>query len=96
MITITLNDNELIDLLVQRLSYWTNNAEVLNLYENYLRYLIDNDAIYISDGVMSYIDNLYVNDTVVCTQNELLNYDITNDDDRILYKDNDLYLITSY
>lgn len=93
MITITLDDNELINLLMQRLSYWTNDTEVLILYNNYFNYLIDNGAMYVFDGIISYIDNLYVNETAVSTQDELLNYGITNDDDRILYKDNDLYLI---
>ena len=101
MINMKIDETTLLDLLMSRLEYWTTDADVLELYRNYLKELIDCGCF---EGEELYVDlivdNLYVNDTAVTDKEGLSQqYDIeVGDCDRILAsdEDNNLYLVSTY
>ena len=101
MINVKIDETTLLNLLMDRLEYWTTNANVLALYESYLKELIDCGCFEGAElDVNLIVDNLYVNDTAVTDREGLSQqYDIdVNDYDRILAsdEDNDLYLVSTY
>ena len=101
MINVKIHETTLLNLFMDRLEYWTTDANVLELYEIYLKDLIDcgcfeGEAI----DVDLIVDNLYVNDTTVADKEGLSQqYNIDVDDyDKILAsdEDNNLYLVSTY
>ena len=101
MINVQINETTLLNLFMNRLEYWTTNANVLELYESYLKELIDCGCFENAElDVDLIIDNLYVNDTAVTDREGLSQqYGIEADDyDKILAsdEDNDLYLVSTY
>ena len=100
MVKVRISEDDLLDLLMQRMKYWTDDTRVLSLYENYLSNLI-NEGIFedISLDIMLLVDNLYINDTQIMDEEDLKNNDIDVDDpEKVLAKDidNDLYLVSAY
>ena len=100
MINVKINETTLLNLLMDRVEYWTSDADVLALYEDYLKDLIDGGCF---DGaeldVNMFVDNLYINDTTIMNKKELLeNYIDVYDCDKVLAKDEDkdLYLVSNY
>ena len=101
MINVKIDETTLLNLFMDRLEYWTTNANVLALYESYLKELIDCGCF---EGEELYVDlivdNLYINDTAVTDKEGLTQqYGIDADDyDKILAsdEDNDLYLVSTY
>ena len=101
MINVKIHETTLLNLFMDRLEYWATNANVLGLYENYLKDLIDCGCFEGAElDVNLIIDNLYVNDTAVTDREGLINeYGIEADDyDKILAsdEDNNLYLVSTY
>ena len=101
MINVKIDETTLLNLFMNRLEYWTTNANVLALYESYLKELIDCGCFEGAElDVNLIVDNLYVNDTAVTDREGLSQqYNIDVDDyDKILAsdEDNDLYLISTY
>ena len=100
MINVQINETTLLNLFMNRLEYWTTDTDVLELYENYLEETIDSGCF---DGaeldVDMFIDNLYINNTSIMDEKELLeNYIDIYDSEKVLAKneDKDLYLVSSY
>ena len=100
MINVKINELTLLNLFMNRLEYWTSDDDVLKLYENYLKSLIDSGCFENSElDINSIIDNLYINDTTIMDKEMLDDNDIeVNDSDKVLAKneDKDLYLVSSY
>lgn len=100
MINIQIDEEDLLDLLMQRMEYWTEDANILNLYEQYLKDLIDGGCFEGANlDISVLIDNLYVNDTQIMDKEDLKNDDIDVDDsEKVLARDidNDLYLVSAY
>lgn len=104
MVKIIINDEVLCDMLVDRVRYWTNDADVLTLYEKYYGDLIscgcfDNAEL----DIYGTVDNDYINYTEVVDSSELESqYNIKADEadysDKILVSmpEKDLYLIRTY
>ena len=101
MINVKIHETTLLNLFMDRLEYWTTDADVLELYKSYLKELIDcgrfeGEELYVD----IIIDNLYINDTAVTNREGLSQeYGIDVDDyDKILAsdEDNDLYLVSTY
>lgn len=101
MINVKIDETTLLNLFMSRLEYWTTDADVLGLYESYLKELIDCGCF---EGEELYVDlivdNLYVNDTAVTDReglNKQYNIDVA-DYDKILASDegHDLYLVSTY
>lgn len=100
MINVKIHEVTLLNLLMDRLEYWTSDNDVLTLYESYLKELIDGGCF---DGaeldVDVIVDNLYINDTTIMDGEMLDDNDIEVDDnEKVLAKneDKDLYLVSSY
>ena len=100
MINVQLDETTLLNLFMDRVEYWTSDADVLELYEGYLEELIDSGCF---DGaeldVDMFVDNLYINDTSIMDEKELLeNYIDIYDSEKVLAKneDKDLYLVSNY
>ena len=101
MINVKIDETTLLNLFMNRLEYWTTDANVLELYEIYLKDLIDCGCFEGEEiDVDLIVDNLYVNDTAVTDREGLSQqYGIEeNDYDKILAsdEDNDLYLVSTY
>lgn len=100
MINIQIDEEDLLDLLMQRVRDWTENANILNLYKQYLKDLIDGGCFEGANlDISLLIDNLYVNDTQIMDKEDLKNNDIDIDDsEKVLAQDidNDLYLVSAY
>lgn len=71
MITVTLENDEALDMLMDRLEVWTQDKEVQNLYEKMYESYIDGGVF---DGgsfnVMEIVDNDWVNYCSVVTKEE--------------------------
>ena len=100
MINVQIDEEQLLDLLMHRMEYWTKDANTLNLYEQYLRDLIDGGCFeYANLDISLLIDNLYINNTLIMDKEDLKNNDIdVNDSGKVLARDidNDLYLVSAY
>ena len=101
MINVKIDETTLLNLFMNRLEYWTTDADVLELYEKYLEDLIFNGCFEDAElDVDLIVDNLYVNDTAVTNREGLSQqYGIeVGDCDRILSsdEDKDLYLVSTY
>ena len=101
MINVKIHETTLLNLFMNRLGYWTTDADVLELYKSYLKKLIDCGCFEDDElDVDLIVDNLYVNDTAVTDREGLTQeYGIDVDDyDKILAsdEDNDLYLVSTY
>ena len=61
MVNVQMDEDELLRLLVDRVSFWTDNEIVQDLYrEMYANYL-DNECIDFSYGISYVVDNDYIN-----------------------------------
>ena len=100
MINVQIDEEDLLDLLMQRVEYWTTDTYELSLYKQYLKDLIDGGCFEGANlDISLLVDNLYVNDTQIMNKEDLKNDDIDiNDPEKVLAKDidNDLYLVTTY
>lgn len=100
MINVKINETTLLNLFIDRLEFWTSDSDVLELYENYLKDLIDCRCFEDAElDINMFIDNLYINDTSIMDKKELLknNTDV-DDEDKVLAKneEKDLYLVSNY
>ena len=100
MINVKIDEATLLNLFMNRLKYWTSDDDILELYEDYLKELIDSGCF---DGaeldVDVIVDNLYINDTTIMDKKELLeNYIDVYDCEKVLAKneDKDLYFVSNY
>lgn len=100
MINVKIDEVTLLNLFMNRLEYWTSDDDVLELYESYLKDLIDCGCFDDSElDVDVIIDNIYINDTTIMDKEMLDDNDIEVDDsDKVLAKNEvqDLYLVSSY
>lgn len=100
MINVKINETTLLNLFMDRVEYWTSDADVLELYEDYLKELIDSGCFDGSElDVNMFVDNLYINNTTIMNKETLDDNGIEVDySDKVLAKDEDkdLYLVSSY
>ena len=71
MITIKIDEETLIDMLVKRVKAWTDDDDILELFEKYYDSMVYGGCY---DGcevdIMSIVDNDYVNNTSIVTREE--------------------------
>lgn len=87
-----IDDDVAVDMLLDRLKYWTDDWDVIHLFEIYYENMVKGGCY--EDGefdVMSIVDNDYINWTSVLADNELEEYDI--DEGQIVVKYNGLNLV---
>lgn len=71
MITVKIDEADLLDMLVDRVGYWTDDRDVLKLYEQYYENMVYNG--YFEDAeldINSIVDNDYVNWLTVVDREE--------------------------
>lgn len=97
MINVWIDEVDLLNLLMERLEFWTQDKYTLNLYEKHLKDLINGGTFegIDLDSINTIIDNLYINDTTMMSKEELEESKGLGNDYTILAKDidNDLYLV---
>ena len=71
MITVRMDEQDAIDLLVERVKYWTDDDEIIDLYEEYYTNMVEGGCFDGADlDVMSIVDNDYLNNTSIVTREE--------------------------
>ena len=71
MITVRMDEYDAIDLLVNRVKYWTDNEDTIDLFEQYYTSMVEGGCFDGADfDVMSIVDNDYVNNTSIVTREE--------------------------
>ena len=100
MITVTINEDTLLEMLLDRLEYWTSDEDVIALYRNYYEKLIDCGGF---EGckldIMSVVDNDYINNLIVLNKEDFEDYGVESfEDDKIeaFDKEQNLYLVRTY
>ena len=68
---VNIDNYEAIDMLVERVKYWTDDDDTIELFEQYYTNMVEGGCF---DGgnfdVMSIVDNDYVNNTTIVTREE--------------------------
>ena len=100
MVTVTVNKNTLLEMLLDRLEYWTSDEDVIALYRNYYEKLIDCGCFEGCElDIMSVVDNDYLNNLIVLNKEDFEDYGVEGfEDDKIeaFNKEQNLYLVRTY
>ena len=100
MVTIKIDEDTLLEMLLNRVKYWESNKDVVDLYSEYYKNLIDFE--YFEDAELDInciVDNDCINYLTTISKEDFKEYCIENEtDERIeaFNKDKDLYLIRTY
>ena len=71
MISIQMDSDDMVQALVDRVGAWTDDSEVIRLFEQYYENAVDNGCFDGSEfDVMAIVDNDYVNNTSIITREE--------------------------
>ena len=96
MVSIMIDELDLLDMLIDRVCFWTDDEDIIELYKIYYGDLIDNGVFHgaeLGDGnIMAIVDNDYVNWTSVYSADELDDEELVTDD-RLLAEYNGFYLV---
>lgn len=100
MITITIDEDTLLKMLLDRLEFWTSNESVIDLYKDYYEGLVYGGCFEgCTIDVMSIVDNDYCNNLATINKEDFEQWSIESEmDDKIVAfnKEKDLYLIETY
>ena len=100
MVIVTIDEDTLLEMLLDRLEYWTSDEDVIALYRNYYKKLIDCGCF---EGckldIMNVVDNDYINNLITISKEDFEQWSIESEiDDKIVAfnEEKDLYLIQTY
>ena len=100
MVTVTIDEDTLLEMLLDRLEFWTSDEAVINLYRDYYEGLVYSGCF---EGcnldIMSIVDNDYINNLTTISKEDFEQWGIESEvDDKIVAsnEDEDLYLIRTY
>ena len=100
MITIKIDEDTLLEMLLDRVEYWTSDEDVVDLYSEYYRDLIYSGCFEDTELDINYIvDNDYINYLTTINKEDFKNYNIEDKTDEKIVafnEDKDLYLIRTY
>ena len=100
MITIKIDEDKLLEILVDRVKYWTSDENVIALYRNYYEKLIDYGCFEGRElDIMSVVDNDYTNNLIVLNKEDFEDWGVESlEDDKIeaFNKEQNLYLVRTY
>lgn len=100
MINVQIDENTALNLLMDRVEFWKDDEDIINLYEKYYQQCIDYGCFDESNfDIYQIVDNDVINNTTVIGRDEWKNFNIEDEnDEKILMSDeeNDLYLIQTY
>ena len=100
MVTVTVDEDALLEMLLDRLEYWTSDESVKKLYKDYYEGLVYSgcfEGCKLDIGII--VDNDYVNNLKAISKEDFETWNIESEkDDRIvaLNEEEDLYLIRTY
>lgn len=91
MITMRIEEDDLLEMLMERLSFWTEDSTTSNLFEQYYEDMIYSGCFEGAElDVMGIVDNDYVNWLDVVYEEDFDNYNIEDEeDDRIVARTTD-------
>lgn len=73
-VTVSIDEDTLVDLLVDRVEYWTDDRDIIELYRDYYSNAVWGGCYEGSDlDIMSIVDNDYVNNLSIITEEEYNN-----------------------
>ena len=91
--TVNIDDDTALDMLVDRVRFWTDDDDVVELFAKYYESCIFNGLFEGSDfNVMSIVDNDYVNWTEYGTREDMMKQFEDFDEDHILAETDNLIL----
>ena len=100
MITIKINEDTLLGMLLDRVEFWTIDKDIVDLYSEYYRDLIYSGCFEDNELDIKYIvDNDYINYFTTINKEDFKNYNIKDKTDEKIVafnEDKDLYLIRTY
>lgn len=100
MITIKIDEDVLVKILLDRVRFWTSDETTINLYEDYYRKLVDIGCFEGCElDVKIIVDNDYTNNLTTISKKDFEQWDIESEvDDSIVAfnKEKDLYLIRTH
>lgn len=100
MITVTIDEDTLLELLLNRVEFWTSDETTINLYEDYYRGLVDSGCFEGCElDIKKIVDNDYINNLTTISKGDFGQWDIESEvDDRIeaFNEKEGLYLIRTY
>lgn len=100
MITVKIDEDILLEILLDRVEYWTSDEDTINLYRDYYEELINNGCFEDCElDIMGIVDNDYVNNLEIINREDFKQWNIEDETaDKIVAfsKDKDLYLIRTY
>lgn len=68
---VNIDESTAIDMLVERVGYWTDDNDTIELFEQYYTSMVENGCYEGCDfDIMSIVDNDYVNNTSIVTREE--------------------------
>ena len=100
MITVTIDEDTLLEMLLDRLRFWTSYEDVINLYRDYYEGLVYSGYFEGCElDIMSIVDNDYLNNLAHISKEDFNQWNIEDKtDDKIVAsnEDEELYLIRAY
>lgn len=100
MITVKIDEDTLLDMLIDRVAFWTDDNRIQDLFSNYYEGLVYSKCF---EGcklnIKSIVDNDYVSNLTTISKEEFGQWNIEDEmDDRIVAfnEEKDLYLIRTY
>lgn len=100
MVTITIDEDVLLEILLNRVKFWTSDAAVIDLYKDYYEKLINAGCFEGCElDIIVIVDNDYVNNLTTISKEDFKQWDIKSiEDDSIVAfnEEEDLYLIRTY
>ena len=100
MVTVTVFEDTLLEMLLDRLEFWTSDESVLNLYRDYYEGGICSGCFEgCTLNIMLTVDNDYVNNLTTISKEDFEQWGIESEmDDKIVAfnKEKDLYLIQTH
>lgn len=100
MVTVTVDENTLLKMLLNRLEFWTSDESVINLYRDYYEGLVYSGCFEGCElDIMSIVDNDYINILAPIRKEDFEQWGIESEiDDKIVAfnEEENLYLIRTY
>lgn len=101
MVNVRIDEDELLEMLLDRLEFWTDDADIKKLYEVYYSDLINNGCFEgVELNISLIVDNDYINNLQVYESMEDIMKDFSEDEDevmeRIVAECDGSYLVRTY
>lgn len=100
MITVKIDEDTLLDMLIDRVAFWTDDNCTQDLFMDYYEGLVNSGCFEGCElDIRNIVDNDYVNNLTTISKEDFEQWDIEDEtDDRIaaFNEEEDLYLIRTY